>query len=141
MAAPPIRASEFGIGCEACHGPGDPHARANRNPPRRYLGAPYRTTEGPRAAVVPSALEPKAASQVCGQCHGVYAYASRADEWSVNSAGHAYRPGQDLLETRFLVRPSKDMESPRLRTFAANNRSFMSGSFWSDGMVRVSGRA
>jgi hypothetical protein len=38
------------------------------------------------------------------------------------------------------VRPSTDMESPRLRTFTANNQAFMDGTFWSDGMVRVSGR-
>src|SRR5262249_12642102 len=29
------RAVEFGIACEACHGPGDRHAAANRNPLRR----------------------------------------------------------------------------------------------------------
>ncbi len=30
------RATEFGIACESCHGPSDAHARANRNPLRRY---------------------------------------------------------------------------------------------------------
>src|SRR5947208_9452559 len=30
------RAAEFGIACEACHGPGEGHVRANRNPLRRY---------------------------------------------------------------------------------------------------------
>ncbi|MEQ1633260.1 MAG: multiheme c-type cytochrome, partial [Planctomycetota bacterium] len=29
-------AAEFGIACEACHGPGESHARANANPLRRY---------------------------------------------------------------------------------------------------------
>jgi formate-dependent nitrite reductase cytochrome c552 subunit len=129
---------EFGIGCEACHGPGDVHARANQNPFRRYWT--HLTGRNDPTIVQPSGLQPKTASQVCGQCHGVYAYSNRADEMSVNAVGHAYRPGQDLLQTRFLVRPSTDLESPRLRTFAANNQKFMAGSFWSDGMVRVSGR-
>jgi len=130
--------AEFGIACEACHGPGDHHVRVNRNPVRRYWA--HLTGLRDPTTVQPATLDPKAASQVCGQCHGVYGYASREEEWSVNSAGHPYRPGQDLLETRFLVRPSTDMETPRLREFATNNQAFMAGSFWSDGMVKVSGR-
>src|SRR5207249_1807063 len=31
------RAAEFGISCEACHGPGEPHLHANRSPLRRYV--------------------------------------------------------------------------------------------------------
>ena len=130
--------AEFGIGCEACHGPGERHVDANRNPIRRYWA--HLTGRRDATTVQPARLEPKAASQVCGQCHGVFSYANRGDELKVNAAGHAYRPGQDLLQTRFLVRPSTEDESPRQRVFASRNKEFIEGTFWSDGMVRVSGR-
>lgn len=130
--------AEFGIACEACHGPADRHVVVNRGPWRRYWA--HLTSGRDPTIVQPATLQPKAASQVCGQCHGVFTYSNRAEERSLNSGGHPYRPGQDLLETRFLVRPSTDMATPRLRNFAANNQEFMAGTFWSDGMVRVSGR-
>jgi Cytochrome c552/Cytochrome c554 and c-prime len=130
--------AEFGIACEACHGPGDYHVRVNQNPVRRYWA--HLTGLHDSTTVQPATLEPKAASQVCGQCHGVFSYAGRADELSVNAAGHRYRPGQNLLDTRFLVRPSAKEESAKQREFATNNKAFMAGTFWSDGMVRVSGR-
>src|SRR5439155_13736571 len=130
--------AEFGIACEACHGPADRHVAVHRNPLRRYCA--HLVSGRDPTIVQPATLEPKAASQVCGQCHGVFSYASDEEERSLNRSGHPYRPGQDLLETRFLVRPSTDMQSPRLRDFAAKNQAFMAGTFWADGMVRVSGR-
>ncbi len=130
--------AEFGIACEACHGPGNHHVDVNRNPLRRYWA--HLTGLRDPTMVQPATLEPKAASQVCGQCHGVFAYADVDEEKSLNVAGHPYKPGQDLLATRFLVHPTKVVESPRLREFVAKNQAFMAGSFWSDGMVRVSGR-
>ena len=33
---PDTRTAEFGIACEACHGPSAHHAEANRSPLRRY---------------------------------------------------------------------------------------------------------
>ena len=62
--------AEFGIGCEACHGPGERHVDANRNPIRRYWA--HLTGRRDSTTVQPATLEPKAASQVCGQCHGVF---------------------------------------------------------------------
>jgi hypothetical protein len=130
--------AEFGVACEACHGPADRHVAVNRNPLRRYWA--HLTGLRDPTMVQPATLEPRAASQVCGQCHGVFTYANDQEERALNAAGHPYRPGQDLLATRFLVHPSKDSDSPRLREFAAKNQDFMAGSFWPDGMVRVSGR-
>ncbi len=47
---------EFGIACEACHGPAAEHARQNRNPMRRYWQ--YLTGKADRSAIVqPAAVE------------------------------------------------------------------------------------
>ena len=68
------RVAEFGIACEACHGPGGLHAEKNRDPKRRYRlhlsGAPDLTI------VNPARLTHDLSSQVCGQCHGVFDFDS-----------------------------------------------------------------
>ena len=60
---------EFGIACEACHGPGEGHVQENQDPWRRYKlhlfgGRDVTTTH-------PLHLPPKRSAEVCGQCHGV----------------------------------------------------------------------
>jgi hypothetical protein len=60
--------AEMGIACEACHGPGGAHARANRDPLRRYL-----LHLAPRAdptIVNPSRLSAERSADLCGRCHG-----------------------------------------------------------------------
>ena len=120
-------------------GPGNHHVDVNRNPLCRDL-AHLTGQHDPYDAAAERRFEPRAAAQARGQCHGVFGYADTEDEQSLNVMGHPYRPGQDLLATRFLVHPSQNTASPRLREFAAKNQTFMRGTFWSDGMVRVSGR-
>jgi hypothetical protein len=129
---------EFGIGCEACHGPGDTHARLNRNPLRRYglhLGPALDDT-----MTQPTRLQPRVSSQVCGQCHGIWEFYDRAAERQANSGGLPYRPGAELASTRFLAQPTVNAGSPTMKTLLADDAGFIRDSFWSDGMVRVSGR-
>jgi hypothetical protein len=130
--------AEFGIACEACHGPTGQHASINRNPFRRYwlhlTGQPDPTT------VHPTRLQPRLASQVCGQCHGVWTAYDGAGERQVNVAGFPYRPGDELEETRFVAQPTTNMGSPTMRRLLAKFPSFVDDSFWPDGMIRVSGR-
>src|SRR5439155_15199477 len=57
--------AEFGIACEACHGPADRHVAVHRNPWRRYWA--HLVSGRDPTIVQPATLEPKAASQVCGQ--------------------------------------------------------------------------
>ena len=131
------QAVEFGISCEACHGPGAEHVRVNRNPLHRYrqrLGG-----QADSSIVNPARLPHDRASAVCGQCHAVVT--ARSDEamqqWLHN--GFRYRPGDDLgadpihfiVRGRFDLMPNRPMNCPNPAT---------SGSFWSDGMIRVSGR-
>ena len=111
--------AEFGIACEACHGPAEEHVRVNRDPLRRYRL--HFSGEPDPTIVHPLRLPPDRASQVCGQCHGAsdFIRASDAREWY--RTGSRYRPGDDLLSLK------KMLVSDPTR-------------FWSDGMIRVGGR-
>ena len=60
--------AELGIACEACHGPGAAHARANADPARRY--ALHLGGRADPTIVNPSRLAPARAADLCGRCHG-----------------------------------------------------------------------
>ncbi len=134
--------AEFGIACEACHGPGAEHVRANRDPIRRY-GLHFGSDADP-TIVNPARLSPRRASQVCGQCHGIHrpleplpGTGRRADDW--RDHGLAYRPGDELEKTRYVVRANKRGER-RFEQIRSFDPHILEDRFWADGMVRVSGR-
>ena len=133
------RAVELGIACEACHGPGEAHANANRNPLRRYT---LHFTRGAADATIvqPARLDPRRASQVCGQCHSFWEFGDAAAERDANAHGLPYRPGDDLAATRFVVQPTQNLASPEMQRFLAADAGFIRDIFWSDGMVRATGR-
>lgn len=130
--------AEFGIGCESCHGPGEPHARVNRNPVRRYWLHLTRRVDS--TIVNPPRLNRRMASDACGQCHGIWASYDQAGEREANVNGFAYRPGDSLHTTRFVVQPTRNLDSPVMQRILADDPAFVRDLFWSDGMVRVSGR-
>jgi len=130
--------AEFGIACEACHGPSEQHARLNRSPARRYWY--YLTGRQDPTTVQPALLDPKLSSQVCGQCHGVWEFYDQAGERQANAAGLPYRPGDELMKTRLVVQPTKNIDSSAMRGVLEQDPEYVRNSFWSDGMVRVSGR-
>ena len=105
------RAAEFGIACEACHGPGENHVRYHKED---------RTASVVDNIVNPSLLSHKKKSQVCGQCHGIYQLHDVADYFS---NGVPFRPGEDLSEMATIGKYSE----PETQ-------------YWNDGMARVSGR-
>lgn len=123
--------AEFGIACEACHGPSELHREVNTNPLRRYWL--HLTGRSDPTTVFPLGLESRLSSQVCGQCHSVWL-------GQTPSEGLAYRPGDDLTDTRDLVQPSREMGTPRMQEILAQAPTFVEDHFWPDGMVRVSGR-
>jgi hypothetical protein len=132
------RVTEFGIACEACHGPSTNHAAANRSPLRRYTT--HLTGRGDPTTVLPTRLDPQRSSQACGQCHGVWEFYDGAGERQANNAGLPYRPGDELTKTRFLAQPTRNLDAPTMRALLEVDPGFVSDSFWPDGMVRVSGR-
>jgi len=131
-------AVEFGIACEACHGPSEAHARANSSLLRRYQL--HLTGAADSTIVQPARLDPKRSSQVCGQCHGVWEFYDGAGERLANGSGLPYRPGDELSATRFVAQPTVNADSETMRALLADDSRFIRDAFWADGTVRVSGR-
>jgi cytochrome c552/cytochrome c554/c'-like protein len=131
-------AVQFGVACEACHGPGDEHARVNRSPTRRYR---LHLTGGADSTIVqPGRLTARRASQVCGQCHAFWEFSDSQAERRANAQGLPYRPGDELNATRFIVQPTTNGDSQTMRAFLEQDPGFIRDIFWSDGMVRATGR-
>lgn len=129
--------AEFGIACEACHGPGRDHVRANAGPLDRYL----RRVRGADDTIVhPAKLGHRQVSELCGQCHGVWQFRNDAEAAKWNDSGFAYRPGDDAHATQVLFQPSLRDREPLVDMIMSRMPGYTSGIFWSDGMARVSGR-
>ena len=121
---------EFGISCEACHGPAERHVVWHRDTPSQKRASLAKLA-------VPSKLPSPQSSQVCGQCHAATAFRSLDKEIDWWRHGSPFRPGDDLdgLDRRILRVHSGDAEIDRL---LPEHRP--QGLFWPDGMVRVSGQ-
>jgi hypothetical protein len=131
--------AEFGIACEACHGPSQQHNRRNQNPLRRYALRLGLAKE--QVAVHPLKLSASAGAQVCGQCHSVSLPQSAAHLRTVLADGFAYRPGEDLLDPagdRVVVQT--DRQHPAVENRLTVDPGYLDSLFWPDGMIRVTGR-
>lgn len=109
------RVGEFGIACEACHGPGESHVEDKTS----------------ASIVNPRTLSAERSSQVCGQCHGAWVM-SKETHAAWRSGGHDYKPGDDLHELRKYVVGRENIHLHK--AIKAED------SFWSDGENRVAGR-
>ena len=117
--------ADFGISCEACHGPGKPHVEKhqtllNTNVDVELSGTPDNTI------INPERLGKEQQAQVCGQCHSLFE--SNHPE-SFLADGLDYQPGNDLLANRKMIH-HKDTD-PSLLYY---------NMFWNDGTMRIGGR-
>jgi hypothetical protein len=114
--------AELGIACEACHGPGLGHARANTNPLRRYA---LHLGQQPDPSIVnPARLSQARSLDVCGRCHGqritddVEAFLRRGDP---------FVPGDDLAL----------YSAPLWRDTTLHGEPMFTARFWPDGTPRL----
>ncbi|MCC9600439.1 C cytochrome precursor [Stieleria sp. JC731] len=121
---------EFGISCEACHGPGSDHIRYHKNP-RQF----DRQTD---TIVNPVSLPKERSVEVCGQCHSIF-LTPRSTHG--NQSGNGYRPGKVLTDSHLVVRRDSPeyAEQQKAMNYATLDQ-LLDESYYEDGMVRVSGR-
>ncbi len=126
--------ADFGIACEACHGPGREHIEVNQDPLRRYR---LRASGEPDPTIInPARLDAARGSQVCGQCHAT----SEREDWSSwAESGWEFTPGDDLHDNR-TVMMRENFDDPWVKGFYEDFPQLFSGMFWPDGTVRVAGR-
>ena len=130
--------AEFGISCEACHGPGEAHAAFQND----LLGAdPDHPPIGKQNMINPEDLTHVRSSQACGQCHSVFDfYDDKGKSDFMNKDGFPFRPGDNLLDSRHVFQFGQDEDLPIVKQRLERDPEFWEHQFWSDGMVRVSGR-
>ena len=84
------KVGEFGIACEACHGPGERHVALQRK--AKADGVELAPADDP--IVNPVELTHQRSSEVCGRCHSI-PYDRRLDLTKPD-----YRPGEELNKKR-----------------------------------------
>ncbi len=134
------RVGELGISCEACHGPGEAHVRHQEG-----LAAAAAAISNPDRApdttiVNPLRLDHVRASEICGQCHGVFIPRSAEDGMDYALHGIQYRPGGDLHKTRLYIQHPREGNSAADWANYYRNESFLRERWWEDGTILAGGR-
>ncbi|MBI1312112.1 ammonia-forming cytochrome c nitrite reductase subunit c552 [bacterium] len=137
--------AEFGISCEACHGPGSQHVTTIQTRPEMPLNPVAIAETGNQTAdwqiVNPAKLDHRRSAQICGQCHSHFLL-RREDLDLLNASGFPFRPGERFADRsiRHLVRVAGESADPAINEFQPTGTDFPQAYFWSDGMIRISGR-
>lgn len=118
------RVAEFGIACEACHGPAHDHVTANQAFAHRYQN---HTATNETTVFHPRDVTTSQRSEMCGQCHAAAKILQRV-----------YNPSERLAGYRTPIHKSDpDIWEEAKEKFG---QAFLDNTFWKDGMIRVSGR-
>lgn len=124
--------SEFGISCEACHGPGAAHVAIHT------AGSTNEVSQLVDRIVNPDGLTHELSAQVCGGCHSVNSVKDSKTEW------REHKPGAVITETRHLDRLDREKLHEQMNEFGVTSYEGINeqydNSFWLDGKVRISGR-
>lgn len=126
MALHETRVAEHGISCEACHGAGAAHVEFRKA--NRSLGS-----GGEDPIANPAAMGARDSIDMCGNCHRAVVFDSSAPG---GSTARVRMAPDDPGYRQFLASTEADGQAGVARKF----RRDLDLSFWSDGMVRVSGR-
>ena len=125
---------EFGISCEACHGPGKEHVAIHQSSKQASPKLSDRVVD-------PMKLETSIRSDMCARCHSV-GYVNNSAAYK--EKGLDFRPGQSIDESKYyqLLRASPEhISDPHLATWLNRTRSDINNTFWPDGQLRGTGRA
>ncbi|MCR9291587.1 MAG: cytochrome c3 family protein [bacterium] len=118
------RVAEFGISCEACHGPGRKHVEYYQNPWNRYR---QRLHGQPDSTIVnPARLSKLGSTYVCGRCHSNFL---ERDFQDFMQNGFHFLPGDEDFSSSFLL---SDFDNPISDEAVAHL-------FWKDGTCRTGG--
>lgn len=117
------RVAELGVACEACHGPGAEHVRANTSPFRRYVL--HETGRADPTIATPSRLTRERATDVCARCHG---QRITSDVSRYLAHGDPFVPGDVLADTS---RPLA------IDTSMGGDATVFAPRFWRDGTARL----
>ena len=117
--------ADYGISCEACHGPGKSHV----NKHQALLSANTNVELSGKAdssIINPLRLDKHKQAQVCGQCHSLF---ESNHPQTFLEDGLDYQPGNDLFKNRQMI--FHEDTDPSLVYY---------NMFWNDGTVRIGGR-
>ena len=142
--------AELGISCEACHGPAQEHIAHYQNPFNRYKA---KDTKKVALGIInpdDTKIDHRRSAQVCGQCHSYQFTPNRMDRYN---NGPRFIPGGQLNASAntIVVKPSAFTNASLnsqddMKKFTAKHghphpgKEWLKDRFWSDGMVRVTGR-
>lgn len=115
--------AELGVACEACHGPGEQHARANRDPLRRYALHVGRWIDPTIAN--PTHMNNARSNEVCGRCHG---------QRKTRDIDRVLRHGDSFIPGTALTAHSTPLTRDTTLNGVANT---FAPRFWNDGTPRL----
>lgn len=135
------RVTEFGISCEACHGPAGNHAAIQRNAKNPD---PNFDTNLMDQVVNPKELDHQLSTAVCASCHSLHKPAF----WKPHIAGQPLGRDRRLIDSDGIKQRMDEMEDAREPDDEEEEESsvhrgetdeFLAGLFWPDGHPRVTG--